>query len=154
MKKTLSRWLLGNVAQKYTTNAPYNAIIEELTNTVKSNSFSVLVTHNLRETYVKKNLDIPDDFEYRIVQICNAPKSHKALNELSFDMGIMMPKSIIVARENGLTTLRFMKMKPWMVSFMFPELDIVPMSKKVSVIMEKIVTETIEKAEMNIKTYS
>ncbi len=150
MKKTLSRWLLGNVAQKYTTNAPYNTVIEKLANTVKSNSFSVLVTHNLRETYVKKNLDIPDDFEYRIVQICNAPKSHKALNELSFDMGVMMPKSIIVARENGLTTLRFMKMKPWMVSFMFPELDIVPMSKKISMIMGKIVTETIEKAEMNI----
>ena len=30
---------------------------------------------------------------------------------------------------------------------MFPELDIVPMSKMVTGIMEKIVTETIEKAE-------
>jgi uncharacterized protein (DUF302 family) len=151
MKKLLSKWLIGDVAQKYTTSAPYNTVIEELTNTVKNNSFSVLVTHNLRETYVKKNLDIPDDFEYRIVQICNAPKSHKALSQLSFDMGIMMPKSIIVARENGQTSLRFMKMKPWMVSFMFPELDIVPLSKKVSMIMEKIVTETIEKAEQRSK---
>lgn len=68
---------------------------------------------------------------------------------MSFDMGVMMPKSIIVARENGKTALRFMKMKSWMVSLMFPDLDIVPMSKMVTSIMEKIVTETIEKAEKN-----
>ena len=66
---------------------------------------------------------------------------------MSFDMGIMMPKSIIVARENGKTTFRFMKMKTWMVSMMFPKLDIAPMSKMVTGIMQKIVTETINKAE-------
>jgi len=40
-----------------------------------------------------------------------------------------------------------MKMKPWIVSLMFPELDIVPMSKMISQIIEKIVEETIEKSE-------
>ena len=149
MKKLLSKWLLGDIAHKFETNAPYDVVIEKLAETVKENSFAVLVTHNLKETYVKKHLDIPADFEYRIVQICNAPKSHKALNKMSYDIGIMMPKSIIVARENGKTTLRFMRMKPWIVSLMFPELDIVPMSKLVSDTMEKIVKETIEKAERN-----
>jgi hypothetical protein len=62
-------------------------------------------------------------------------------------MGVMMPKSIIVARENGETTLRFMKMKAWMTSMMFPDLDIVPLSKKVMKIMEDIVTETIKRSE-------
>jgi uncharacterized protein (DUF302 family) len=147
MKKILSKLLIGSVTQKYETTAAYNTVIENLTETVKNNSFAVLVTHDLKETYVKKNLDIPADFEYRIVQICNAPKSHKALSKMSYDMGIMMPKSIIVARENGKTTLRFMKMKPWIVSLMFPELDIVPMSKMISQIIEKIVEETIEKSE-------
>jgi uncharacterized protein (DUF302 family) len=147
MKKILSKILIGSVTQKYETTAAYNTVIENLTETVKNNSFAVLVTHDLKETYVKKNLDIPADFEYRIVQICNAPKSHKALSKMSYDMGIMMPKSIIVARENGKTTLRFMKMKPWIVSLMFPELDIVPMSKMISQIIEKIVEETIEKSE-------
>jgi len=147
MKKLISKWLLGDIAQKFETDAPYDLVIEKLSETVKENSFAVLVTHDLKETYVKKNLDIPDDFEYRIVQICNAPKSHKAISKISYDIGIMMPKSIIVARENGKTTLRYMKMKPWIVSMMFPELDIVPMSKMVSEIMEKIVKETIEKAE-------
>jgi uncharacterized protein (DUF302 family) len=147
MKKALSKWLMGDIVQKYATNAPYDLVIEKLTEVVKDNSFAVLVTHDLKQTYVKKELELAPDFEYRIVQICNAPKSHKALQELSYDMGVMMPKSIIVARENGETTLRFMKMKAWMTSMMFPDLDIVPLSKKVMKIMEDIVTETIKRSE-------
>jgi len=147
IKKTLSKWLMGDIVDKHTTNASYEKVIETLTEVVKDNDFTVVTVHDMKETYTKKNLQIADDFEYRIVQICNAPKSHKALNKLSFDMGVMMPKSIIVARENGVTNLRFMKMKPWMVSMMFPELDIVPMSKMVTEIITKIVLETIQKAE-------
>ena len=147
IKETLSKWLMGDIVKKYRTNAPYENVIEMLTEAVKENNFAVVTVHDMKETYTKKNLQIADDFEYRIVQICNAPKSHKALNNLSFDMGVMMPKSIIVARENGETNLRFMKMKPWMVSMMFPELDIVPMSKTVTEIITKIVRETIQKAE-------
>ena len=144
MKKILAKWLVGEVVQKYSASASYETVIEHLKKNIEKNNFSVLTTHNLKETYVKKNLPLPDDFEYRIVQICNAPKSNSALMNLSFDMGIMMPKNIIVARENGKTTIRFMKMKPWMVSFMFPQLDIVPLSKKVTKIMEKIVGDTIK----------
>jgi len=147
MKKIISKWLMGNIVEKNTTNAPYEIVIENLVEVVKDNNFSVVGIHNMKDTYMKKNLEISDDFEYRIIQICNAPKSHKALSDMSFDMGVMMPKSIIVARENGKTTLRFMKMKPWMVSMMFPELDIVPMSKMVTGIMAKIVKETIQKSE-------
>ncbi len=94
-------------------------------------------------------MNISSNFEYRIVQICNAQKSHKALTKMSFDMGVMMPKSIIVSLENKKTTLRYMKMKPWMVSMMFPELDIIPMSKMVTEIMDKIINETIKKSERN-----
>ncbi len=146
MKKIISKWLMGDIVEKNTTNAPYEKIIKTLTEVVKENNFAVVTTHNMKETYKKKGLNIADDFEYRIVQICNAPKSHKALNDMSFDMGVMMPKSIIIAHENGQTTLRYMKMKPWMVSMMFPDLDIVPMSKMVTGIMDKIVKETIQKA--------
>ncbi len=147
MKKLLSKWLMGNIVEKYTTNAPYDNVIETLTEVVKDNNFAIVSVHDMKKTYTKKNLKIAKDFEYRIIQICNAPKSYKALNSKSFDMGVMMPKSIIVARENGKTNLRFMKMKPWMISMMFPELGIVPMSKMITEIITKIVTETIEKVE-------
>jgi len=149
MKKLISKCIIGDVTKKYRTKAPYEFVIEKLTETVKENSFSVVVTHNLKETYVKKELEIPDDFEYRIVQICNAPKSHNAINKMSFDMGIMMPKSIIVAMEKGKTTLRFMKMKPWIVGMMFPDLDIKPLNKMVTGIIENIIIETIKKSEKN-----
>jgi len=149
MKKLISKWLMGDIVEKHTTDAPYERVIETLTDVVKDNKFAVVTTHDMKETYKKKNLQIADDFEYRIIQICNAPKSHKALSNLSFDMGVMMPKSIIVARENDKTTLRFMRMKPWMVSMMFPDIDIAPMSKMVTSIMEKIVNETISKSEIS-----
>ncbi len=148
MKKLLSKWIMGNIVEKHTTNAPYEKVIETLRKVVSENDFAVVATHDMKETYKKKDLQIGKNFEYRIIQICNAPKSHKALNKMSFDMGVLMPKSIIAAQEKGKTTLRFMKMKPWMVSMMFPDLDIVPMSKMVTSIMEKIVNETIKKSEI------
>ncbi len=149
MKKLLSKWLMGDIVEKKSTNAPYDKVIETLVEVVSENNFSVVTIHDMRDTYSKKNLNINSDFEYKIIQICNAKKSHKALTDMSFDMGVMMPKSIIVSHKQGETTLRYMKMKPWMVSMMFPELDIVPMSKLVSEIMETIVNETITKAEKN-----
>jgi len=147
MKKFLSKLLMGDVVQKVTTDAPYDKVISSLEKAVTDNQFGIQAIHDLKDTYVKKDLKLADDFEYRIVQICNAPKSHKALTNMSYDMGVMMPKSIIVARENGKTTLRYMKFKPWMVSLMFPELDVAPLSKHVTEIMEKIISETIAMAE-------
>ena len=147
MKKLLSKWLLGDIVKKQTTNVAFDVVMSKLTEVVEDNSFAVLGIHNLKETYAKKQLKLDDDFEYKIVQICNAQKSHKAINNMSFDMGIMMPKSIIVAKENGKTTLRYMKMKAWMVALMLPDLDIAPMSKMVMSKLEKIITETIKRAE-------
>ncbi len=144
MKKFLSKLLIGDVVQKISIDAPFDNVIESLEKAVKKYEFGIQAVHNLKETYLKKGLALSDDFEYKIVQICNAPKSHKALQSMSFDMGIMMPKSIIVARENGKTSMRFMKMKPWMISLMFPELDVAPLSKHVTEIMNKIVDTTIK----------
>jgi len=151
MKKAISKWLMGDIVEVHKTNIPFDVIIETLSEVVKENNFSVLISHNFKETYKKKGLPVDDDFEYKVVQICNAEKSHKAIYDMSLDMGVMMPKSIIVSHKNGETTLRYMKLKPWMVSMMFPEIDIVPMSKKVSEIMGKIVSETIKKAEASLK---
>ena len=147
IKKTLSKWLMGSIVEKHTTNAPYEKVLEALKDSVANNQFAIVAIHDMKETYRKKNLEIDLSFEYKIVQICNAPKSHKALTSMSYDMGVMMPKSIIVTKENGETNLRFMKMKPWMVSLMFPELDIAPLSKKVTTIINKIVSDTIKQAE-------
>lgn len=144
MKKFIAKLLVGDVVEKHEVDAPFDDVIKSLEKAVANNKFGIQAVHDLKDTYMKKHLALDPDFEYKIVQICNAPKSHKALQDMSYDMGIMMPKSVIVARENGKITLRFMKMKPWMVSMMFPELNVAPLSKHVTEIMTKIVKETIE----------
>ena len=150
MKKFIAKLLVGDVVQKVFIDAPFDKVVESLEKAVKKYDFGIQAVHDLKETYKKNELKLPDDFEYKIVQICNAPKSHTALQDMSFDMGVMMPKSIIVAQENGKTSMRFMKMKPWMVSLMFPELDVAPLSKHVIKIMNNIVDDTINEVK-NIK---
>ncbi len=143
MKKFLSEKVLGKIAYKVSINAPFEEIYEKLEKAIENNGFTVIHVHSLRDMFQRNNLSIEDDFEYKIVELCNSEKAYKILN-MGFDMGVMMPKSIIVARKNGLVELRYMQMKPWMVGMMFPDVDIVPMSKKVMKIMKKIVHEAID----------
>lgn len=147
MKKFLSRLFLGKIVYKASVDAPFEKVIEALEQAIKNNKFSIPATHDLKQTFTKANLPLDKNFQYKIVQLCNAKKSHKVLTTMSYDMGIMMPKSIIVAREKGQTTLRFMQMKPWMVGMMFPEIKIASMSKNVMATMKKIINETIQSIE-------
>lgn len=145
IKKLISKKILGDIVERHDTSASFDKVIEKLKEAVVNNNFSVVTIHDLKDTYEKKNLEA--NFDYKIVQICNAEKSHGALTKMSHDLGIMMPKSIVVARKDGVTSLRFMKMKPWMVSLIFPDIDIAPTSKMVTKVMRNIVTQTIEEAE-------
>jgi uncharacterized protein (DUF302 family) len=143
MKKFLSEKVLGKIAYQISTDKPFETVLKNLEKAIVDNDFSIITTHDMRKTFEKNNLEISRDFEYRIIELCNAQKAHKALG-MSMNLGIMMPKSIIISRENGKTVLRYMQMKPWMVGMMFPDINIVPMSKKVMGTMKKIVHEAVE----------
>jgi len=144
MKKLLSKLLLGEIVRKVETDAPIDVVTARLEKAVAEHGFGIQAVHDLKQTYLKNHLQLDPDFEYRIIQICQASKSHRALKDLSYDMGVMMPKSIIVARENGKTTLRYLRFKPWMVSLMFPETEVAPLSKKVTETIESIIRNTLE----------
>ena len=58
MKRFISKLLMGNIVEKHTTNAPYDKVIETLTNVVKDNNFAVVTVHNMKDTYKKKNLEL------------------------------------------------------------------------------------------------
>ncbi len=150
MNKALSKLLVGEVVAKHTVDAPIELVMEALEAAIEEHHFHTLIIHDLKEIYTEKDLPLPDDFEYRIVHLCNAQKSHRVLTEMSYDLGIMMPKAIIVARENGQTVLRHMTMKTWEVSMMFPEIDIAPMAKSVAATLEAITSETVRKAKANM----
>lgn len=147
MKKFLSNLFIGKIVYKVSIDVSFEKVIKSLEKAIENNNFSIPAIHDLKKTFTKASLPLDDDFEYKIVQLCNAQKSHKVLTTMSYDMGIMMPKSIIVARENKKTTLRFMQMKPWMMGMMFPEINIAPMSKNVMATMKKIVDDAIEIAK-------
>ena len=144
MKKFLSEKVLGKIAYKISTDKPFETVLKNLEQAIVDNDFSIITTHDMRKTFEKNNLEISRDFEYRIIELCNAQKAHKALG-MSMDLGIMMPKSIIISRENNQTVLRYMQMKPWMVGMMFPNINIAPMSKKVMGTLRKIVHEAVDK---------
>lgn len=137
--------MLGNIINKTIVDKPFAPVLEAVKKSIELNDFKISVIHDIKDTFQKNNLPLEKDFEYTIIQFCNAPKAHAAITKLSHDVGIMMPKSIIVSRENGKTAIRFMQMKPWMVGMMFPEIDLQPLSKNVMKALQEIVDTAIKK---------
>lgn len=132
--------MLGNIATNVKTDKDFNKAFADLKTAIKNNDFKIKHIHDVKEALDEENLKYESGFEYRLVEFCNAKKAHKAIS-MSADVGIMMPKTIIIFRKNGETYFQFMKMKPFMVRFMFPEINLVPMSKNVTATMEKIIAE-------------
>ena len=147
MKKILSKLVIGDVVYKQSVRAPFDEVLKVLEKSIKANDFSISVIHDMKKTFEKVRLPLEDNFQYKIVQLCNAEKAHKVLTTISYDMGIMMPKAITVAQEGDKVVLRFMQMKPWMAGMMFPQVDITPVSRGVMNIMKKIVKQTILELE-------
>lgn len=144
MKKYISQLMLGNIVNKTIVDRPFSEVLEAVKKSIELHDFKISVVHDIKDTFQKNNLPIGEDFEYTIIQFCNAPKAHMAVMKLSHDVGIMMPKSIVISRENRKTALRFMQMKPWMVGMMFPDIDLKPLSKKVMKALQSIVNDAIK----------
>ena len=147
MKKTLSNIILGKIVNKTIVDKPFLEVLEAVKKSIELNDFKISVLHDIKDTFEKNNLPLEKDFEYTIVQFCNAPKAHTAVTKLSHDVGIMMPKSIIVSRENGKTLIQFMQMKSWMIAMMFPEIDLGLFSKKIMSALRKIVKDAVKEME-------
>lgn len=136
--------MLGNIVNKTIVDKPFPVVLDAVKKAIELNDFKISVVHDIKDTFQKNNLPLDKDFEYTIIQFCNAPKAHMAITKLSHDVGIMMPKSIVVSRENGKTSIRFMQMKPWMVGMMFPDIDLKPLSKKVMKALQNIVDDAVK----------
>ena len=139
IKKLISRMILGNVVYKVKTDKQFETALSDLQKSIKTNGFQVKHIHDMKDAFDENGIKYDSDFEYKLIQFCNVKKAHQALS-MSTDVGIMMPKTIVIFRKKGETYLQFMKMKPFMVSFMFPEINLAPMSKNVMATMQKIVT--------------
>lgn len=140
IKKMISRLIIGNIIHKVKTEKSFDKAFMDLQSSIKENGFQVKHVHDIKKAFDEKGIKYTKGFEYRLVQFCNAKKAHKALS-MSTDVGIMMPKTVIIFKKAGKTYFQFMKMKPFMIKFMFPEINLAPMSKKVMTTMQKIVEE-------------
>ncbi len=139
-RKIISKMMMGDIIYKVETQKDFDTAHRSLLKSIENNGFHVTHIHNIKEAFHKAELKYEDGFEYQLVQFCNAKKAQKSLS-MSTDVGVMMPKTIIIFTKDKKTYFQFMKMKPFMVSLMFPDINLAPMSKNVMATMTKIVNE-------------
>lgn len=140
LRKIISKHIMGDIIYKVETPKDFDTAYLSLNKAIESNGFHVTHVHNIKEAFHKAELKYENGFEYQLVQFCNAKKAQKLLST-STDVGVMMPKTIIIFTKGKKTYFQFMKMKPFMIRLMFPDINLAPMSKNVMATMTKIVNE-------------
>lgn len=143
IKKIISKLIIGEIIHKLQSHKSFEKTLKDLQKEIEKNGFSIKSIHNLKQTFKDKNIKLNNNFEYQIIQFCNAEKAFKALS-MSEDVGIMMPKNIIIYQNSKGVFIQFMKMKPLMIKLIFPEINLTPISKKVMKTMEKITKNAIK----------
>ncbi len=88
---------------KKDTDKPYERVLDEIPELLKSEGFGILTEIDVRET-LKKKLDV-DFRRYKILGACNPPLAHQALST-TLEVGVMLPCNVVVhERDGGGTTV-------------------------------------------------
>ncbi len=88
---------------KKDTDKPYEQVLAEMPELLKSEGFGVLTEIDVKET-LKKKIDV-DFRRYKILGACNPPLAHQALST-TLEVGVMLPCNVVVhERDGGGTTV-------------------------------------------------
>lgn len=87
-----------NVIYKVESTKRFEETLADLKENLQKHSFGVLWELDFKETLTSKGLDF--DRNYKVLEVCNAPKAHAILAKGS-DVGFFLPCKMVVYEEGG-----------------------------------------------------
>jgi uncharacterized protein (DUF302 family) len=88
------------------TSKDIDDVISDLRNTLKEKGFGVMGVLDFKAILKEKGFEFQD--EYRLLEVCN-PKAAKSALEADRKVGLLLPCTIAVYKERGITKISLLK---------------------------------------------
>jgi uncharacterized protein (DUF302 family) len=117
-----------------TLDAPFNAVVDRVTEALKTEGFGILTDIDVKAT-LKAKLNV-DRKPYRILGACNPPLAHRAI-DFDPDIGLLLPCNVVVREEdNGEIWVGFMD--PEAILKLVDKPEVHALGKEVRAKLEKV----------------
>lgn len=88
------------------TSKDVDCVVNDLRNTLKEKGFGVMGVLDFKAILKEKGFEFQD--EYRLLEVCN-PKAAKSALETDLRVGLLLPCTIAVYKEKGITKISLLK---------------------------------------------
>ena len=123
------------VAYEATTGRDFESTVERCREALADEGFGVLTEIDIRAT-LKKKLDV-DVEPHVILGACHPPSAHRALTAAP-EVGVLLPCTVTVARDDGKTVVR--AMNPESALTMIDSPEVAEVAEEVGAALRRVVT--------------